>query len=302
MKIAVWVRFVSFFIVTAMMLNGVLPTSVLAKSDSIVHQSTPGYNTAFLTDAQLEDYTSMNTTQIRAFLTSKNSYFRGSIKDVDGVTVDFPTVIYQAANTYKISPKVLLATMQKETGNVTRSTRPSDTNMKSLMGCGAASPTSTARNQMSCAAKAFRSYQDSLNSTGQTVSGWRVNIAKNSSDGIAVTPATKAVAGQFTYTPWVGAGWGGQNGGVALFSSLWNSYSFGATKGGMDLYGYCLSKGYANVSLIGQTVYDWKCKTSSGQYVSINLSDECLWQYKGVLNVPKFTDVNNPYSWACYVH
>src|SRR3712207_6228375 len=46
------------------------------------------YNTAFLTDAQLEDYNSMSAAEIRAFLASRGSYFRQAIPDVDGVTFD----------------------------------------------------------------------------------------------------------------------------------------------------------------------------------------------------------------------
>lgn len=115
----------------------------------------PVYNAAFLTDTQLEDYNSMTTDQIRAFLTSNNSYFRQPIRDVDGQTFDPPVVISQAASQYRISPKIILATLQKESSGVTRSARPSDATMRSLMGC---SWGTTARDQLRCAAERFRYY------------------------------------------------------------------------------------------------------------------------------------------------
>ncbi len=98
------------------------------------------------------------------------------------------------------------------------------------MGCVAPS---TARQQLFCAAERFRSYHDDLNNRGETVSGWKVNVSKSTVDGILVTPATKAIAGQFTYTPFVGTQWGGnQNrwGGVYLFHTIWHQFGFDGTE------------------------------------------------------------------------
>lgn len=50
----------------------------------------PVYNTAFLTDAQLENYNSMNVDQIRQFLSNWGSYYRQQVQDADGVTFDPP--------------------------------------------------------------------------------------------------------------------------------------------------------------------------------------------------------------------
>ena len=186
----------------------------------------PAYNTPFLTDAQLEQSGAMTAAEIRAFLAGRGSYFRQTITDVDGVSFDPATAIASAAAQYRISPKVILATLQKEHSGVTRTTRPSDSQMRFLMGCK--TPT-TARHQFACAAERFRSYHDSLASTGSTVSGWRVGVAKTTQDGVSVTPATRAVAGQFTYTPYAGAQWGGNLpsvGGVYLFYNWWNGFGF----------------------------------------------------------------------------
>lgn len=198
-----------------------------AASGAAVAAEVPIYNTPFLTDAQLEQSGAMTAAEVRAFLASRGSYFRQTIVDVDGVSFDPATVIASAAVQHRISPKVILATLQKEHSGVTRTTRPSDSQMQYLMGCGARN---TARQQLACTAERFRSYQNSLINNGQTVSGWRVGVAKNTQDGVSVTPATRAVAGQFTYTPYAGAQWGGNLpavGGVYIFYNAWNVFGFG---------------------------------------------------------------------------
>ena len=188
----------------------------------------PAYNTPFLTDQQFENYTSMTVEEIQAFLEQQHSYFRQPIKDVDGQEFDPSAVVAQAASQYRINPQVLLATLQKESTGVTRSTRPSDTTLCFLMGCVSSS---TAREQLACAAERFRAYYDQLKQQGPTVSGWRVGVAKQTQDGVLVTPATRAVAAQFTYTPYAGAQWGGDQrgvGGVYLFYDAWQKFGFGA--------------------------------------------------------------------------
>ncbi|MBE2223048.1 MAG: peptidoglycan DD-metalloendopeptidase family protein [Anaerolineae bacterium] len=183
---------------------------------------TPTYNTAFLTDAELTAYNSMSVQDIRNFLTVHNSYFKNPVVDVDSVTIDLADVIVQAASTHQISPKVLLTTLQKESSGVTTATRPS--NMGWIMGYG--SP-STARDQVDKAAQAFRWYHNTIQSTGQTPTGWKVGVGKQTLDGVTVAPATNAIAGQFTYTPHAGTGWGGSSdGGVNLFYQIWNNFGF----------------------------------------------------------------------------
>lgn len=197
-----------------------------------VHAQQQLYNTAFLTDEQLENHQAMTEAEIRDFLRRHNSYFQRRIADADGVEFDPAAVIAEAARTYRINPQVLLVTLQKEHSGVTRSSRPSDAQMKFLMGC--VSPT-TAREQLLCAAERFRAYHDALVSKGTTVSGWRVGSSKQTQDGVLVTPATRAVAGQFTYTPYAGVQWGGNQrnmGGVYLFYRFWQEFGFNQPSSG----------------------------------------------------------------------
>ncbi len=208
----------------------VIGASGFSNEASASLQSTPpsngAYNTAFLNDVQLEDHSSMTAAQIRTFLQDHNSYFKQTVADVDAVNFDAADVIYQAAQDYQINPKVILATLQKEHQGVTGTSRPSDTGMKFLMGCISQT---TAREQLRCAAERFRSYQNSLINNGVTIAGWKPGTAKLTQDGVSVTPATNAVAGQFTYTPYAGTQWGGNNpawGGVYLFYYWWGQFGF----------------------------------------------------------------------------
>ncbi len=183
------------------------------------------YNTAWLTDDDLEGEYNTPVETIRYFLEQQGSCLANPIKDVDGVTIDIPQLIHDAAAQHHINPKVILATMQKEQSAIIRC--PETWRLKRLMGAGSSS---TARHQIDFGASLFRAYQDELNSGGQTRSGWKVGVAKQTQDGVWVTPVTKAVAGQFTYTPYAGTNWDGNNpsvGGVWLFWNAWyNQFHF----------------------------------------------------------------------------
>src|SRR5262245_46313255 len=177
----------------------------------------PAYNTPFLTDEELGDYNALNIGEIRSVLATHNSYFKGPIADVDGVVFDPPVVIAEAAQRYRINPKVILTTLEKEHEGITTTSRPSDGALRFLMGC---LDPSTAREQLMCTGERFRAYDSQILKHGATVSGWQVGVPKRTLDGVVVTPANRAVAGQFTYTPYAGAQWGGnepQWGGVYLY-------------------------------------------------------------------------------------
>lgn len=204
------------------------PTPTPKPTDTPEPTSTPQpepYNSAWLTDNDLTGDYNTPVETIRYFLKQERSCLANPLNDVDGVTIDVPQLIHDAAVKYRINPKVILATMQKEQSAITRC--PETWRLKRLMGAGSAS---TARHQIDFGTSLFRAYQDELNSNGMTRSGWEVGLAKQTQDGVSVTPATKAVAGQFTYTPYAGANWGGNKsnvGGVWLFWNAWyNQFHF----------------------------------------------------------------------------
>ncbi len=185
----------------------------------------PTYNTAWLTDEAMEGEYDTSVDTIRYFFQQHHSCLANPIQDVDGVTIDIPQLIHDAAVKYHINPKVIIATMQKEQSAITHCPEP--WRLKLLMGAG--SPT-TAREQIDFGTSLFRAYMDEIDNNGQTRSGWKVGVAKTTQDDVSVTPATAAVASQFTYTPYAGANWGGNNanvGGVWLFWDAWyNTFHF----------------------------------------------------------------------------
>ncbi|MHB8626114.1 MAG: SH3 domain-containing protein [Aggregatilineales bacterium] len=72
-----------------------------------------------------------------------------------------------------------------------------------------------------------------------------------------------------------------------------------AQSGGMDIDGYCRSKGYVGAMLTQQTVYGWNCKDGNGNPHGMDLYDLCAWQYHGALPTPQFSNFNDPNSWLC---
>lgn len=190
-------------------------------------EKAPAYDQAFISDEDFEDYRSMSLDEIQAFLVKWNSCLQGQIQDVDGQSFEPAETIYEAAQTHHINPKVLLATAEKEQRAITSSQLPA-ARLALLMGAG--SP-STARHQIPYAAQLLRSYLNDLDTKGTTISGWKVGLAKLTEDGVQVTPANRAVAALFTYTPYAGAQWGGnqpQWGGNYLFYDAWyNKFRFG---------------------------------------------------------------------------
>ncbi|MEM1013842.1 MAG: hypothetical protein AAGI46_16675 [Planctomycetota bacterium] len=185
-----------------------------------------GPSEVFLTDGQLEFGDSMTVPEVRAFLQDQGSYFRVPRLDVDGSTFDLAQVVVDAGLQYDINPQVLLTTLQKEHSGITRTTRPTESQMAFLMGSGTPS---TARLQFFDAAERKRAYLTELDTTGFTRSGWQVGVAKQTQDNIFVAPANRATAGQFTYTPFAGVQWGGslsQVGGVWLFANWWEQFGF----------------------------------------------------------------------------
>lgn len=185
------------------------------------------YNQPFITDRDFKNYSSMSIDDIRSFLTKWNSCLQGQIQDVDGQKFEPAQVIYEAAQKYRISPKVLLATAEKEQCAITSAQLSAD-RLALLMGAGTRS---TARDQISYAAQLFRSYLSDLDAKGATTSGWEVGVTNLTEDGVNVTPANRAVAALFTYTPYAGAQWGGnqpQWGGNYLFYDAWHDkFHFG---------------------------------------------------------------------------
>lgn len=199
-----------------------------------------------ITDDEFGDYLSMSATKIQEFLSMQS----GVLKDyqetgVDGQIKSAAQIIYDAAQQYKISPKVLLVTIQKESSMLTRSTF-ATTGYKGSQQyfldwitfygwCDSCSSGMNKgfSNQIAATAGAFRRYLDTIAVSGYTVSGWGPNIPKvldchdheisrglcTAGTSYTVTPINAATAALYTYTPHAG--------GNKSFWIIWNSYNFG---------------------------------------------------------------------------
>lgn len=128
-----------------------------------------------------------------------------------------------------INPIVLLVTLQKERGLVARTTAPTRHSIDYAFGCGCPDGGSCSLaykgldKQLACAADAFRSYADDLEAGGTTIAGFEPGVSTRVLDGTRVTPANRATAMLYTYTPWIQKGYGGN----WLFWNIWRRYSVG---------------------------------------------------------------------------
>jgi hypothetical protein len=169
--------------------------SILSGTPQITHSANK--EGLCLTEQEFTNFNAMTLDQIRNFLISKNSFLKGrdvtknppdyTFQDADGTSTDAAAIIYEAAQTNKINPKVLLTTLQKEEIAITTRTTPLPAVLKLLAGCGGGS--SSAKKQIQCMAQKFKEYfHDELAQCQATPGGWQV-------DG-GYPPAKKQIAGE----------------------------------------------------------------------------------------------------------
>lgn len=198
-------------------------------------------------DDQFLDYLGMSQARIQEFLDNRTGILKSYVA-ADGRPA--AQVIYDAAVANKISPKVLLATIQKESSMITRSAFNTDGYSGSAQyyldwitfygWCDSCS-TGVSKgfvNQMNSTAAAFRRYLDSIATTGTSISGWGPGIGKSllciTSDyangrelctpgtAIVITPLNAATSALYTYTP--------HPGGNYAFWKIWNDFNFGFSR------------------------------------------------------------------------
>lgn len=75
-------------------------------------------------------------------------------------------------------------------------------------------------------------------------------------------------------------------------------------EGGLDLAGYCASMNetdYLNGPVQGpNAAFQWYCLSGSTK-IPIVMNSACAWQYPNAKSVAANDDVNNAYSWSCFV-
>ena len=174
-----------------------------------------------ISDSDLTDSSAMSLARIQEFLTSKGVLGQYSV-NVNGALKSAALIIYEVANQFRLNPKFILATLEKEQTLIDDSSL-SQYQLDWAMGysCkddGTRDETKKGfYNQIYYSANRIRSdaYLSGLESGGTTISGWAPGITKivNCSRGcglpqgnyidIAVTPTNNATAVLYTYTPHV---------------------------------------------------------------------------------------------------
>ncbi|MDO8435099.1 MAG: hypothetical protein Q7S89_00225 [bacterium] len=173
-----------------------------------------------VSDMLVEDARSMGLSDIQNFLIGKNSLLARFIDvDIDGVIKTAAEVISRAANEYRISPKTILVTLQKEQSLI----EDQDVSVRQLdwaTGYGVCDSCSTDHpkiqalkgfaKQVDAAAWQFRRYLDNPEV-------FKIKPLQSTTiDGEIVVPANRATAGLYNYTPHLH---GNKN-----FSAIWQRY------------------------------------------------------------------------------
>jgi hypothetical protein len=176
-----------------------------------------------LSDNDMFDYKSMSFEQIQNFFIAKESTlatYRDPITSLRATEV-----IYYTAQDFQISPKFLIALLQKEQSLI-ENKNPSQYNYDWATGyavcdgCDINDPYIQRYkgfyNQVYGAAKKIRQgYLPSLENNGRTISGLGPNNPKTI-DGVLINPANNATAIVYTYTPHLH--------GNQLLWKIWNKY------------------------------------------------------------------------------
>lgn len=169
-----------------------------------------------ISDEEATDYLSMSSQDIEGFLRGKNSGLANLVTtDYNGISKKVSEIIWQAAMESKISPKLILVTLQKEQSLV-ENPFPTKTQLDRAMGyrcpdSGSCHPnTLDFGKQVDGAAWQFRQYFDYPNN-------WNFRLNETYLiDGWFVTPMNQATAGLYNYTPH----YSGNN----RFWQLWQKY------------------------------------------------------------------------------
>lgn len=185
-----------------------------------------------ISDYELEDYAALSQDAIQRFLESKKSGLAAFSALVGNERKSASKIIYEQAILYEISPKFILAMLQKEQSLLSDSS-PSQDQLDWAAGFGvcdscsktdpALAPLKGFYNQVSGLAEKVRAnYWRDLKALGRTFTGWGPGRTKTTLDGFAVTPANNATAVLYTYNPYRGgvAGHGANHN----FWKIWHRY------------------------------------------------------------------------------
>jgi len=224
----------------ALLLAGCAPVSPTESQSAI---TPPDYAMSFdidnlLADSDIRGGATITEAEVQSFLQAKGSYLAG-YHDPAFNNDSAASLIVSQSLANGISPLYMLARIQTESSLVESG---SSSHLAAATGCGCpdsggcSASYSGFGKQIECGAKLMANYFADLDAGNTTVAGWKSGLTKSTSDPCSVTPANKATAALYTYTPWVGAygiGCGRSDvGGSSLVALIYAKYASGQTWGG----------------------------------------------------------------------
>jgi len=203
MKKNKYIIFSLIFVLSFFTLSPVF-AQIAAVEGSVDPLFNPNY---IISDREMIDNAAMGLDEVKSFLKFKQGTLANYeiIDPLTGFNKSAAEIIYEAAQNYKINPKVLLVLLQKEQSLVENLT-PSQYNFDWATGyarcdsCGPFDPLALKYKgffkQVDGAAGALRFYLDASDQNWLKKAGIIYNI-----DSIPIIPANQATAGLYTYTP-----------------------------------------------------------------------------------------------------
>lgn len=204
----------------------------LLLSPSIIYAQT--FNPNFiLSDSELWDKDSISQAAIQAFLEREGSVLANYQEEVNGKTMPASEIIWKIGQDYHISPKFLLAILEKEKGLIHKNSATKE-ELDWAMGysCYAGRCNSKYRgfyNQVESAAISQNIYREKAQQFA-----FQKGKTAQTQDGYSVTPENQATANLYIYTPFIGYApeFGytniihstGKFGANYLFWKIWNTY------------------------------------------------------------------------------
>ncbi|RLB48717.1 MAG: hypothetical protein DRJ42_22580 [Deltaproteobacteria bacterium] len=180
-----------------------------------------------ISDQAYGDTGAIDRAGVQAFLENTPYGTRSFLADleVDGELVS--SAFVRVAETSGLNPLLLLTTLQKETGLVSKTERPSTFRVDYAFGCGCpdgrrCDPAMRGLDrQLACAADALANPFTAPLRGEPTRAGKYLGDSIRTLDNIVVTPENRATLALYTYTPHVGRA---TRGGNWLFFSVWKRY------------------------------------------------------------------------------
>ena len=168
-----------------------------------------------VTDINFTAVDSLSQSAVQSFLAAQSGAL-GSYKALDhaGVRRSAAAIVWRAAHSWLVSPKVILVTLQKEQGLLS-APKPSAATLAWAMGCGVPDSGSRQATYEGFGKQVWYG-AESLHNDGK---GWHAGITKVCGDG-TVKAAGKASYALYCYTPWIGVSGGGNK----LFWTLYWQY------------------------------------------------------------------------------